>query len=278
MARFDGILLTADFDRTLTDFSGNIPGRNIEAIRYFMENGGRFTVNTGRSIPFSKVIRDSVPCNAPMLCYNGALAYENGRVLFSYPIDLPMGQTLRTVCQAFPQFDIALHGLEAHYHFQPEAYWKNYIPSADSIHRYGRFGEDYGPFIKFNVCGGAPGEDTRNLFSGSAEEIAELDTAQAFLEDTFGDKLVIYRSGARMLNIQAKGTSKAVGARRLQKILGCHHLVCVGDEGNDLPMLLDADFAYCPADGRLADRFETVCACAEGALADVIYEKLPAIL
>ena len=39
-----------------------------------------------------------------------------------------------------------------------------------------------------------------------------------------------------------------------------------------------ADFAYCPADGVIADRFETVCECGEGAVADVIYEKIPKIL
>ena len=33
-----------------------------------------------------------------------------------------------------------------------------------------------------------------------------------------------------------------------------------------------------PADGVVADRFENVCNCADGSVADVIYEKIPGIL
>ena len=46
---FKDILLTVDFDRTLTGPDSKIPPRNIEAIEYFMANGGSFTINTGRS-------------------------------------------------------------------------------------------------------------------------------------------------------------------------------------------------------------------------------------
>ena len=46
---FSDVLLTVDFDRTLTDPSANIPQRNLDAIAYFMEHGGAFTVNTGRT-------------------------------------------------------------------------------------------------------------------------------------------------------------------------------------------------------------------------------------
>ena len=50
MGRFSDVLLTVDFDRTLTATDSSIPERNLEAIRYFMAEGGAFTVNTGRSL------------------------------------------------------------------------------------------------------------------------------------------------------------------------------------------------------------------------------------
>ena len=80
------------------------------------------------------------------------------------------------------------------------------------------------------------------------------------------------------ISIHAKGVSKGNAARRLQKKLGRKILVCVGDAANDIPMLDAADYAYCPADGAVADRYENVCPCAEGAVAEVIYEKIPQIL
>ena len=65
---------------------------------------------------------------------------------------------------------------------------------------------------------------------------------------------------------------------RLLSRLGLMPMVCVGDAENDLTMLEGADFAYCPADGVVADRFENVCNCGDGAVADVIYKKIPEIL
>ena len=64
---FSDVLLTVDFDRTLTGPDGKIPQRNMEAIHYFMDNGGTFTVNTGRSVNTFKAHIDEVPVNAPLL-------------------------------------------------------------------------------------------------------------------------------------------------------------------------------------------------------------------
>ena len=64
MGKFSDILLTVDYDRTLTAPDSSIPERNLEAIRYFMENDGAFTVNTGRSVPMIQVFRDRVPATA----------------------------------------------------------------------------------------------------------------------------------------------------------------------------------------------------------------------
>ena len=64
----------------------------------------------------------------------------------------------------------------------------------------------------------------------------------------------------------------------MQKKLGRKYLVCVGDAENDISMLDGADYAYVPADAILKDRYENVCNCADGAIADVIYEKIPKIL
>ena len=51
MGRFSNVLLASDFDHTLTDMSGQIPARNLEAIAACQAEGGIFTVASGRSIP-----------------------------------------------------------------------------------------------------------------------------------------------------------------------------------------------------------------------------------
>ena len=88
MGLFDTVLLTVDYDRTLTGPDSTIPQRNLDAIRYFMENGGAFTVNTGRSyLSFIRFL-DVIPVNAPLLLMNGSASYENGE--FSDVQYLPM--------------------------------------------------------------------------------------------------------------------------------------------------------------------------------------------
>lgn len=278
MALFSDILLTVDYDRTMTNRDGQVPGRNMEAIQYFMDNGGAFTVNTGRSLPQSGEILKNIPMNAPFLCYNGGLTVQNGEILSQYPIDLPMEQTLQAVCAAFPDLNVDLHGVDAHVGFQPVGCWKTYYAARKCNYYLAQEGKDYGPFMKFNVYGRLQDDTFYQVFSGTAEEIARVDEAEQWLRDTYGDKLTIFRAGARVLNIHAPGVSKLKAARDLQKQLGRKLLVCVGDAENDLPMLEGADYAFCPSDGSVADRFPNVCPCDEGAVADVVYKKLPEIL
>lgn len=278
MALFSDILLTVDYDRTLTDLAGQVPARNIEAIEYFVENGGAFTVNTGRSLPQSWDILQNVPMNAPFLCYNGGLAIANGKPLFQYPIDLPLEETLRAVCAAFPDLNVDLHGVDAHFGFQPTGCWEEYYAARNHAWHLAGEGMDYGPFLKFNVYGELRDDTFYQVFSGTPEEIARMDEAEQWLRDTYADKIIVFRSGARVLNIHAAGVSKIRAARDLQKRLGRKLLVCVGDEENDLPMLEGADYAFSPSDSAMARRFSNVCPCGDGAVADVIYEKIPEIL
>ena len=116
------------------------------------------------------------------------------------------------------------------------------------------------------------------LYQATEEEKARMEEAKAYVEKTYGDKVDVFRSCTRLYDVHAKGCNKLAGARQLQKTLGRKILVCVGDAENDLAMLEGADYAFCPADGTVADRFENVCPCGEGAVADVIYKKIPEIL
>ena len=65
MGKFDGILLASDFDDTLYDYNLRIPERNLEAIRYLIREGGRFTVSTGRAHRTFAPFAPLVPMNAP---------------------------------------------------------------------------------------------------------------------------------------------------------------------------------------------------------------------
>lgn len=278
---FSDILLTVDYDRTLTGPDGIVPERNLEAIRYFTEHGGAFTVNTGRGLPMIvNNILSVVPVSAPFLLYNGAAAWDarKEKLVFCREIDLNAGEVLQDIQAAFPELTVEIQGLRAHYALKKNAVWEAFSEENRCAWDYCLDGKLTEPFLKFAVY--APFRDTslNSAYDISPEENAMLEEAIAYIAKRWGDRVDICRPCARILDVQAKGVSKLAAARELKKTLGRKFLICVGDAENDIPMLDGADFAYCPADGVVADRFPNVCKCAEGAVADVIYEKIRDIL
>lgn len=278
MALFDDVLLTVDFDRTLTAPDSTIPQRNLEAIEYFMANGGSFTVNTGRSVATFWKYLDTLPVNAPFLLYNGSAAYENGTLTQMKLLDFPVWQTMAEVAAEFPDLNLEIQGADVHYLINQRPEMVALYEAMQWHHTPAVFGADVGPFLKFALFGQPRKPAVSDMFSGTPEELARFDYAEKWLKEKYGDKVAVFRAGPRIIDVHANGVSKINAARALQKSLGKKLLVCVGDAENDITMLDGADYAFCPADGIIADRYETVCPCAKGAVADVIYEKIPNIL
>lgn len=275
---FSDILLTVDFDRTLTGPDGAIPERNMEAIRWFTQNGGSFTVNTGRSIGTFHKYMDVVPANAPFLLYNGSVLYQNGQVIRNYAIDLPLWDTVMAVTQAYPTLNVEIQGLDGHYLVDVEPSFVALYEKMQWRYTLATPGDNVGPFIKFAVFGQIHNVALGDLYTATAEEEQQFRELEEFILSRWGDKVDICCPAPRIIDVQAKGVSKLRAARDLQKELGKKILVCVGDAHNDIPMLDGADYAYAPADGVIAQHYETVCNCADGAVADVIYKKIPEIL
>ncbi len=277
---FSDVLLTVDYDRTLTAPDSTVPVQNIEAIRYFMENGGAFTVNTGRSLPMSRVLRDAVPVNAPLLLYNGSAAYDmqQKKLMDAALIPLEQAEAIRRTMALFPDYVVEIQGLDAHYIFEENRLWDEFSQNNFCAWAHARPEDDLGPFLKFTVY--APMKNARlsDMYEGTPEELARFDAAEATLRREFGEYCQVFRAAPKILDIHAKGVSKARAAKNLQQKLGKKILVCVGDGENDLPMLRAADFAFVPSDAIVAKEFPNVCRCAEGAVAEVIYEKLPQII
>ena len=276
---FSDVLLTVDFDRTLTAPDSTIPERNLEAIRWFIENGGAFTVNTGRSLPMAQAFKNKVPTNAPLLLYTGAAAYDvqQEKMVFMHEIKLDMWKTVRELIEMFPDLTVEVQALDKHYNFIPYPAWDAF--SANNC-AYGTAedGQNLGPFLKFTLYGDFHDNTVASLFDATPEEKEVMDGAEALLKEKYGHKCEIFRAATRIIDCHAKGVSKNRSARELQERLGRKILVCVGDANNDIPMLEGADFAFVPSDAILADKFPNVCPCGEGAVADVIYKKIPEIL
>lgn len=278
MADFSDILITVDFDRTFSARDTSVPQRNLEAVRYFMDHGGTFTINTGRSaVNFAQQIK-TTPVNAPFLLYNGSAAYENGQLSQCVEIDVDMWEMIDLLHEKFPELDLEIHGGAYHYLVEPTEKVQALYENLGWRWKEAKKDLDMGPFIKLAIFGQTEKPLFSELYNATEEDLIMFDGAIKLLEANYGDKIEVFRAGPRILNIHAKGVSKLQAARTLQKRLDKKILVCVGDAQNDIPMLEGADYAFCPADASIADRYPNVCPCDEGAIADVIYNEIPKIL
>lgn len=280
-AMFSDVLLTVDYDRTLTAPDSTIPRRNLEAIEYFIANGGSFTVNTGRSIPMSEnSLIPNVPVNAPLLLYNGSAAYDSktGRLTRYAPLPVDGSKMLSDLQARFPELHVEIQALDAHCLIRENAAWERFCEHNRCRWRYVTPDTVPQPFIKASLYGQFHKNTVADMYNATPQELDLFDRAIRYVEETYGDQVQVFRACARIADIHARGVSKMASARLLQQELGKKILVCVGDAENDITMLDGADYAFCPADGIVADRYPNVCNCADGAIADVIFEKIPAIV
>ena len=281
MGIYSDVLLTVDFDRTLTGPDSAIPERNLEAIRYFMENGGTFTVNTGRSIPMAaNNIIGKVPVNAPLLLYNGSADYDTQTCELTRfaPIPLDPGEVLMDLQSRFPTLNVEVQSAVGHHLLIRNPGWESYCENNRCAWSYITPDTVPEPFVKFAINGEFRRNTVASMYETTPEEAALFDEVTEYIQSRYGDVVDTFRACARILDVHAKGTGKLNAARALQKSLSKKYLVCVGDAQNDLTMLRGADAAYCPSDGEIAHLFENVCPCGEGAVAEVILEKIPGFL
>lgn len=247
MGKFTGMLFTSDFDHTISDHDGNVPQENLAAIEYFIQEGGRFCLNTGRSIPAARSRALQVPCNAPCLLYNGAACYDYPKEELIFAHSLPEGAERLLPILEKEELGIEIQGIAHHY---SKAVISSREPMlqkegmqtviTDSIPR---------PWMKIVLCGlgGTVLESYDQVPEAERQRFARL---QQQVRELCGEEFYVTASMPRVIEIGNPRCTKATGARQLAKMLGCSKVICAGDAPNDTPMLIDADYAFCPTDAH----------------------------
>ena len=263
MKKYDGILLCSDFDGTVYSHGKKeISRENADAIKYFQENGGRFTLATGR---FPNILDEKaeqvrgIRANAPIIAANGALMYdfEEKKVISSAWIDLGARGVINRMLDEIEELSEML-------------VCRSYIWEAAELVR------------------GEREELTRQLAllphkiyfvmdidSNDPTALEKSDELTKKAIDIAAGSYDILRGSLRGLEILPKGASKGACARILKDYLKCDTLVCVGDYENDISMIKEADIGY--AMGNAHPSLFDICdriapRCEENAIAKIIYE------
>ena len=281
MGRFNGVLLASDFDNTLIYTEDALRSdepvpplsrENREALEWFMAEGGRFAIATGRALAALVKYVDQVPMNAPGVVCNGAALYDfaRGEYLEMAMLDGDVRERGQAVLEKFPSAAVEAYHIDNVIHaVHPNAITRQHEHLTKvAVEERPSLPEVPLPLGKLLF------EDDHAVL----EEIKRFLTEQGWS----GDYELIF-SGQTLLELTARGANKGGMVRRLAARLGIpmKHVYCVGDEANDIPMLTAAAEGFAPANcvSLVRDCGATIVADArESALADVVRrlaEKYP---
>ena len=227
MGKFDGVLLCSDFDMTMGK-GGVVTPDNCDAIRYFQENGGRFTIISGRHPIYLKEHQNGFRVNAPLVGYNGALILDEntGEILYSGG---SMDHRALDLAEQLWNEDGRLWRVVMHCELSDHVICYR-TPKENGVLTIAELRERcILPLYNVLCCGLTP-EDTADL----KDRLTEL--AQGHFE--------IARSWDTGVEIICPNDSKGGAAQRLKQMLGARLLVTVGDYENDISMLRSGDISY----------------------------------
>ena len=236
MNRFDGKLIVTDLDGTYLYDDHHISRENREAVRYFMDHGGLFTVATGRSKAGMEHFFPELEINAPAILYNGSVIYDFNRK--ADVLDTCVGEDGFHLCKAlesaFPAAGIEVYANHCPYVAQ-DSYWTrrhfqnvkmpwNFCPAEDIPQ----------PWLNLVITGERP----------LLEEISAFTTAQ------FPGRFFLQFSSDHMLEVMHPEANKGVAVRHLQELLGvqAEALYVCGDGTNDVQLLKSSFHSCAPAD------------------------------
>ncbi|MBP3667607.1 MAG: HAD hydrolase family protein [Clostridia bacterium] len=273
MFDFSHYLIVTDLDGTFFGKGARLVEENLTAMERFKAAGGHITAGTGR-IPAN--IRKDIPIcgelfNAPAVTANGAFIYDLAAdvCLHSTPMDAEATlAAARLVEELNPNVGMRVS--------TGQYFLVNRNRLNDAILRDIGDPDTYaGEVLPLNEWRTEGASWYKMVFRGEYEDLLSVRPA---VEAAFGDTFEYSNSSPRFFELQKKGCTKATGLRfvadRLAEALG-HPVVtvAVGDQENDLPMLLAAEIAACPANA--VEAVKSVCSMHlchhdEGCIADLM--------
>ena len=267
MGKFDGILLCSDIDGTLLTKDG-LPEENVTAIKYFQENGGRFTLCTGRLFDFLDKYSDVLVPNAPFIAMNGTLIVDKttDAVLFECSLELDPGKAVTETLTELSYITAAFVFPGGH---------STMVRRTEDGSFEIRCGEEMVPIKGADELNEIFGYPERKIYKMVFRvDTEQSDEGKAAIKKKFSD-FSVFRSWVNGIELQSPLADKGKSARRLAELLGdVKLLVCAGDYENDLSMIEEADIGYAVANAHpsviaAADRV-TKRTCREGAIAEII--------
>ena len=237
MKKFDGYLLVSDMDGTLLNSKGKLSEENRKAIDYFVENGGKFTLATGRMVPSVRRFIDKVNTNLPIILYNGTKIYDytSEKTIYEEFLEEERKERIEKLKEFNPSYGIELYIDETVYIYQDSRFTK----------RFSKLGYD----IIFEVNEEVWKKKWTKVLILAEKE--ELDKLEENFEESYGSGPII-RSGDNYLEIVPDKTSKGQALKQLIEAHNLHNhtVITIGDNMNDVELLEVAHHGFAVNNGN----------------------------
>ncbi len=268
MGIFDGCLLACDIDGTLM-INGYINPKNVEKIEYFMSEGGKFSISTGRSVCAISDVLSQLKRISPSIVANGCMIYDYSENKILYENVLP--ETDYHLVGKIIDSGINV-GIEVH--CGADAYTVNRTELVTEHQVYEKFEAsdiDYNDLTEYKwhkvICMLDSAEERTKLKERMLKEKSDCD----FLETC----AVIGGEFRNYFELVPKGVSKASALVELCRLMNIKKggLFAAGDYYNDIAMLKLADVSAVPCDSpeEIKELAQYItCKCDDGAVADFI--------
>lgn len=268
MGIFSGCLFACDIDGTLMS-SGKINPRNIEKIEFFMNEGGYFSLSTGRTVGAVGPVLDKIKRVSPSVVANGCMIY-----------DYENKKTLDELFLPENEYYIAKKVLDMGLNVGIEAHSGEKILTINETQET-RDHQEYewisGENVSFEEASKYRWNKVVYFFDNEKElALVKAMIAKEKAVSAFSDTSAVISGRKRKYYEQfPAGVSKASELDKLKNILkiekGCYF--AMGDYYNDLEMIKNADISAVPEDTpddikAYADYIAG--SCEDGAVADFI--------
>ena len=262
MKKFENTLIISDVDGTLVDETWKISKENIDAARYFMENGGIFTYATGRQTPIAKEIVRQLEPNAPVICYNGAAIYDYSNQKYLWTSELN------------PSVEIIIDDVLANCDVvNIEINTETGIYTLKDIDKTVRRYEKFLPFFTMTDSAKSVAYPWFKLVivvnESNMPALRKYIASKPYFKD-----FQFSQSAPFLYEILNPGVNKGSALLQLKKIIGDgYKIISLGDNENDIDLIKAADFGFAVATATpllMAETKNIAAGLYDHALADIV--------
>ena len=258
-------LLVSDIDGTLNDKKFNLPENNRDAICRFVDNGGNFTLCSGRNLQSLSIHYNKLNIKTPAIFLNGAGIYDfkTDKLLDFNPISSECEDILIDIYKRFKLAQLTVYGIDKLYLVKRSCFYGYFISKMDKL--------SY-EFCK-NTDSIPRGIWGKVTFFGPVRTVKRIESI--IKNEANKEYFECFYTSPFSLEVVKRGVNKGFAVNKLTEILGIHKdkVGAIGDYYNDVEMLKAVEHPVCC--GQAPDDIKSLCEhvachCNDGAVCDFI--------